>query len=127
MKRTISEGGVYHRIQSPRVAEGGKALCEREGETGDLLLVPGRLVQGLRHKFAASSALGRHRNKRFGARSPGAKTPGTASELDPAGRHIQVKRTSLHLKNTSETSHLMRVTELCIYAETDVSRVAGNS
>ena len=106
-------------VQSPRVAEGSKAFVgEREGETGDLLSCAWKIVQGLRHKFAASSALGRHRNKRFGARSPG-----TASKLDPAGRRIQVKRTSLHLKEHVAISHLMRGTELCIYAESDVSRL----
>ena len=69
MKRTISEGGVYHSIQSSRVAEGSKTLCEREGETGDFLCLED-WSRGLRHKFTASSALGRHRNKRLGRDLP---------------------------------------------------------
>lgn len=62
MKRTISEGGVYHSIQCPRVARKVR-LCAREKVRLELLCLD-RLVRGLRHTFAASSALGRHRNKR---------------------------------------------------------------
>jgi hypothetical protein len=47
----------------PKVAEEGKAFVrERKGDTlRDLL--GGSWIQALRHKFAASSALGRPRNK----------------------------------------------------------------
>jgi hypothetical protein len=65
VKRTISEGGVCHSIQYSRVAEEGKALCEREGDTcGIYSLCLEVRSRGCVIKFAASSALGRHRNKR---------------------------------------------------------------
>ena len=69
MKRTILEGGVCYSIQCSRVAEEGKALREREKATPCGIYLIGSsclevLVQGVRHKLAASSALGRHRNKR---------------------------------------------------------------
>jgi hypothetical protein len=68
VKRTILEGGVCYSIQCSRVEEEGKALRERKGNTCGIYLIGSSclevLVQGLRHKLAASSALGRHRNKR---------------------------------------------------------------
>jgi hypothetical protein len=54
--------------QYPVPKSSGGRLCarEREGEIGIYFLCLEVLVRGLRHKFAASSALGRHRNKRLG-------------------------------------------------------------
>jgi hypothetical protein len=105
------EGGGYHSIQSQGVAEEGKALCKREGEIGDLLLVPGSFGPGLRHKFAASSALGRHRNKGEISRC---QNSGTASKLDFAGRRIQVKRSSCTSRNTPQ-NHILDASDGVMY------------
>ena len=97
VKRTISEGGVCHSIQYSRVAEEGKALCEREGDTCGIYST-GSLCLEVRSRGCVISSRRHPRSAGTGTSVRGeisrCQNFGTANKLDSAGRRIQVKRTS---------------------------------